>query len=180
MEPLTLTVRPARIADAADIGRIYRESWQDTYPGVIPAALLTAMTVRGQTARWRAAIAARGHEAVFIAEDEKNGIVGMMSFGPSRDDSLGLDGEVYTLYVDPAHYSCGAGRALLTNGFAALKQRGYKSCIIWAHARNPARFFYERMGGHLVAERTIRMLGDAVPEAGFGWKRLAVAEKSSA
>jgi hypothetical protein len=36
------------------------------------------------------------------------------------------------------------------------------------------------MGGHLVAERTIRMLGDAVPEAGFGWERLTVAEKSSA
>jgi hypothetical protein len=30
------------------------------------------------------------------------------------------------------------------------------------------------MGGRLIAERTARMMGDAVPETGFGWRKLAI------
>ena len=102
----------------------------------------------------------------------------MTSFGPSRDGGLDFDGEVYTLYVDPAFYGRGSGRALLRGAFTALRKRGHSSCVIWAHAKNPARFFYEAMGGRLVAERTAHMMGDAVPENAFGWRRLALAERS--
>ena len=70
--------------------------------------------------------------------------------------------------------------ALLNAAFAVLRQRNFASCIIWAHAGNNARFFYETMGGRLVAERTARMMGDAVPETAFGWKTLALAERSHA
>jgi hypothetical protein len=52
--------------------------------------------------------------------------------------------------------------------------------VIWAHAKNNARFFYETMGGRPVAERTARMMGDMVPEVAFGWKTLALAERSHA
>lgn len=178
MEPLTLTIRPARPADAAEIARVYIESWQDTYPGSLSNALLSSMRLGSQTGRWRAAIT-QG-EMVLAAIHEPHGIVGMASAGPARDRSMGFDGEVYTLYVDPAFYGRGAGRELLTAAFAGLRRRGCKSCVIWAHARNNARFFYEAMGGRLIAERTARMAGDTVPEAGFGWKTLVVGERSSA
>ena len=110
-----------------------------------------------------------------MAEDERSGIVGMASCGRSRDPALGFDGEVYTLYVDPAFYGEGAGSALLKSTFAWMRERSYGSCIIWAHARNNARYFYEKMGGHLIAERSGRMMGDPISEAGFGWRRLALA-----
>jgi len=44
MEPLQPTIRHAQPADAAEIARIYIESWHDTYPGVLSKALLAAMT----------------------------------------------------------------------------------------------------------------------------------------
>ncbi|HEX2594820.1 MAG TPA: hypothetical protein VHL34_25180, partial [Rhizomicrobium sp.] len=69
---------------------------------------------------------------------------------------------------------------LLEAGFRQLHENGYESCIIWAHAKNTARFFYERMGGRLTAERTARMMGDPVPEAAFGWKSLTNVERSTA
>ena len=172
MDTFTIEIGQARPADAGEIARVYIESWQDAYPGIVPGALLQAMTLCGQTARWRAAIAAR--EPVFVARHERHGIVGMTSFGRARDHDLGLDGEVYTLYVDPAFYGEGVGRALLAQAFAELRRRGLNSCIIWAHAKNPARFFYERLGGRLVAERTVRLMGEPVPEAAFAWRRLAV------
>lgn len=180
MDQMVVAVRQARADDAADVARVYIDSWHDTYAGILPHRLLCAMTSRGQTARWRAAIKARGRESVMVAECGSYGIVGMTSFGPSRDGAMGFDGEVYTLYVDPAFYGRGTGRALLRGAFVEFRKRGGTSCLIWAHVNNPARFFYEAMGGRLVAERTAQMMGDAVPEHAFGWKKLALAERSSA
>jgi len=180
MDELALSVRVARPKDAAEVARIYIESWHDTYPAVLSRAMLCAMTPKGQSARWLAAIRAQKRENVLVAEDPKAGIVAMTSLGPARDRSFGYDGEVYTLYVDPNHYGKGAGRMLLNGAFAILRARGFSSCVIWAHARNNARFFYETMGGRAVAERTAPMMGDMVPEVAFGWKKLALAERSHA
>lgn len=176
MEELVVSVRAARPEDAVGIARVYIDSWHDTYAGVLPAQLLCAMTPNGQTARWRATIRARRREHVLVAESADHGVVGMTSFGAARDGAVGYDGEVYTLYVDPSFFNRGIGRKLLSAAFDDLRRRNYSSCIIWAHARNPARFFYEAMGGRLIAERTARLMGDAVPEAAFGWRKLALAE----
>lgn len=179
MSGVSFKVRQAKSGDAGGIARVYIESWHDTYAAVLPMRLLCAMTPRGQTARWHAAMRAQG-EAVFVAEDERRGIVGMASCGRTRDATLGFDGEVYTLYVDPACYGIGIGRSLLKLSFDWMSDRGYSSCVIWAHAKNNARFFYEKMGGRLIAERTGRMMGDPVMEAAFGWRRLALVETSRA
>ncbi len=180
MSNLALQIRLARPEDAAEVARVYIESWHDTYPGVLPSSLLRAMTPKGQTARWRAAIRAQSREAVLVAESSRYGIIGMASMGPARDDGLGFDGEIFTLYVDPAFYGRGAGRALLKGAFSALRKSGMSSCVIWAHARNHARFFYEAMGGRLIAQRTAKLMGETVPETAFGWRTLALAERSPA
>lgn len=179
MEEFITLIRAAGPDDAAGIARVYIDSWHDTYAGVLPAQLLCAMTPNGQTTRWQATIRARGREHVLVAEHEDYGIVGMTSFGPARDSAGGYDGEIFTLYVDPSFFDRGVGRKLLSAAFGELRRRNYSSCIIWAHTRNPARFFYEAMGGRLIAERTVRMMGDAIPETAFGWRKLALAERAA-
>jgi Sortase and related acyltransferases len=179
MSNLALDIRLARQDDAADVAQVYIDSWHDTYPGVLPNALLRAMTPKGQTTRWTAAIRAQGREKVLVA-DSRHGIVGMASLGPARDSDLGFDGEVYTLYVDPAYFGQGVGKALLKGAFISLRQDGMTSCMIWAHARNHARYFYEAMGGRLIAERNARLMGELCPEAAYGWKTLAVVERTGA
>jgi GNAT superfamily N-acetyltransferase len=171
-------VRKARPADAEAIARIYVASWRDTYPLVLPARALSAMTIEGQSARWRNAIALAVRESVLVAEDEKGRILGMSSMGRARDTGVGYDAEVYTLYVDPLMTGRGIGRLLLAGAFAVLTERGHTRCVIWAHAGNPARFFYEAMGGKAIAERTTSMMGVKVPEIAFGWPRLALAERT--
>jgi len=177
MENLPLTIRPARPADAPAVARVYLESWQDTYPGALSNTLLANMSIGGQTGRWRAAICQGEH--VLVAEHERHGVVAMTSFGATRDRSFSFDGEVYTLYVDPSFLGQGAGSKLLEAAFSALGRQGCRSCIIWAHAKNNARFFYEAMGGRIVAERTERMMGDPVPEVAFGWTNLTIRERSA-
>ena len=172
MNDLALSLRQARPSDAADLARIYINSWRDAYAGILPHTLLSNMSHTTHTARWKSLIASTGN--VLLAEDDAEGTIGLASFGAARDSGLGLDGEIYTLYVDPQFWGQGAGSALLHGAFAALKGRKFHSCLIWSHALNNARFFYEAMGGQRVAERTTRLGGAPVPEIGFGWKRLAV------
>jgi ribosomal protein S18 acetylase RimI-like enzyme len=169
-----LRVRMARPEDAADLARIYIESWQDAYAGVISHSLLSGMSVKAHTARWQASIKNMDrHGAILVAEETRFGAVGLCSLGKARDKGVGFEGEVYTLYVDPAFQGRGAGRALLSAAFEVLKDHKLKSCLIWAHARNNACFFYEAMGGRRVAMRTTRLMGELTPEIGFGWKQLA-------
>ena len=172
MNDLALSLRQARPSDAADLARIYINSWQDTYAGILPHTLLGNMSQTTHTARWKSMIA--GSVGVLVAEDAMEGAIGLASFGAARDRGLGLDGEIYTLYVDPDFLGCGTGTALLHGAFAALKERKFHSCLVWSHAQNNARFFYEAMGGQRMAERTTRLGGAPVPEIGFGWKRLSV------
>jgi len=41
-------------------------------------------------------------------------------------------------------------------------------------------FADDSMGGRLIAERTAQMMGDAVQESAFGWRALALSERSKA
>ena len=92
-----LTVRTARPEDAASLARIYIESWQDTYAGVISHALLGAMSVKAHTARWQATIRTmdRHGGTVLVAEDAGPGVVGLCSLGRARDHGLGFEGEYH-------------------------------------------------------------------------------------
>jgi ribosomal protein S18 acetylase RimI-like enzyme len=173
-----VNIRKARPSDAEAIARIYIEAWQDTYPALLPSRLLLTMTQEGQTQRWRNAITIAARETVYVAEDKKASIVAMTSFGRSRDSGFSFDSEIYTLYVDPLLTGLGFGRALLRGAFGALSKQRHESCIIWAHAKNPARFFYEAVGGKLVAERTTNLMGIPVAEIAFGWRDLALARNS--
>ncbi|HJT43708.1 MAG TPA: GNAT family N-acetyltransferase [Rhizomicrobium sp.] len=180
MDDLALSVRTARPEDAADLARIYIESWQDTYAGVISHTLLSTMSLRSHTVRWRTTIKNmdRQNGAVLMAEDARFGAIGVCSLGRARDGGAGFEGEVYTLYVDPVFLGRGAGRALLCGAFEAFKDRKLRSCLIWAHAHNNACYFYEAMGGRRVATRTTRLLGELTPEIGFGWRQLAAKKQA--
>ena len=116
------TIRKARPTDAEAVARIYVESWRDTYPLVLPARLLSSMTVEGQSARWRNAIAIAAREVVYVAEAENGKLAGMTSMGRARDSGLGYDAEIYTLYVDPMMTGRGIGRALLAGAFRRARR----------------------------------------------------------
>jgi len=175
MNDLALSIRAARPEDAADLARIYIDSWHDTYAGMISHEMLGAMTLERHTARWKSVIKAGG--TVLVAQDAQHGAIGLTSLGGARDKSLGYDGEVYTLYVDPAFLGRGCGRALMTGAFQVFKNSKMGSCLIWAHAKNNACFFYEAMGGRRVATRTTRLMGELTPEIGFGWHQLATSKR---
>lgn len=54
---------------------------------------------------------------------------------------------MYALYVAPAWWSTGAGRALMGSALSALATNGYRRAVLWVLADNArARRFYDRAG----------------------------------
>jgi len=168
------TIRQARLADARAIGRIEVETWRSTYAGMLPDRVLLNMSEQRQTASWAGFLRHRPGD-VYVAERGAAAprIRGFGNCGPQRDPGFGFAGEVYTLYVAPDAQGAGLGRQLLLALFARLLHCGHRSALIWVVRANPARFFYERLGGKLVLHRSIPLGGEPVEAVGYGWRDLA-------
>jgi len=173
MSAVTATVRPARPADAEAVARIYVETWRSAYPGILPDQVLIGMSQDRQEATWRAILSERGGQSAFVAECGAAGVVGFATAGPARVGPAGYRGEVYTLYVLEDHQGRGLGRRLLSASLAALHARRLGPALVWVLGANPARFFYEAMGGRPLAQRTARMGGAEHEELAYGWADLA-------
>jgi GNAT superfamily N-acetyltransferase len=178
-----IRIRRASRHDAAAIGRVHVETWQATYAGLLPDAMLVAMSDVRQSAWWSQLLQdpaeARG---VFVADDRDMGVVGFGSCGPVRDPPEGLPegldgrelkvGEVYTLYVEPDFQNLGLGRKLLGALFRQLQADRCDTAILWMLAENPTRFFYEGLGGERVGERIDTLGGTDVEEIAYAWRDL--------
>ncbi len=178
-----IRIRRASRHDAAAIGRVHVETWQAAYAGLLPDAMLVAMSDVRQSAWWsqllRDPAEARG---VFVADDKDMGVVGFGSCGPVRDPPEGLPegldgrelkvGEVYTLYVEPDFQNLGLGRKLLGALFRQLQADRCDTAVLWMLAENPTRFFYEGLGGERVGERVDTMGGTDVDEIAYAWRDL--------
>ena len=164
-----LTVRNAGPGDIAGIAETYVETWRDAYAGILPDRVLLGMSAKRQAAEWRRIL---DRERIKVAVDGRHGLVGFGSAGPARGGKLPYDGEVYTLYVHPDFQGRGIGGKLLGALFGALLHDGIESAILWVLADNPARFFYEAMGGKWAAVRDETLWGVTLPERGYAWADL--------
>ena len=166
-------IRPARLSDASAIADIQVETWRDTYAGLIPDRTLLGLSRTSHIESWRGILRdMRGHNITRVAEGPDACVVGFANAGRARPTNLPYDGEVYTLYVAPDHQGAGHGRRLLDALLSALRAGGCRSALVWVLAGNPARFFYEAMGGTLIATREEPFHGVVLSECAYGWPDL--------
>jgi len=167
------SVRPARLEDARAIARIEVETWRSTYAGMLPDRVLLNMSERRQTGSWASFLRHRPEDVVVAQSDGQ--IVGFGNCGTQRDSTIRFAGEIYTLYVAPDHQGQGLGRGLLLALFQRLVDTGHASALLWVVRANPARFFYERLGGQQIMHRPIPVGGQPIEAIAYGWKDLAAA-----
>lgn len=165
-----VVIRSASTADAPQIAAVMRDSWFAAYEGIIARQLIDQATMPDGGARvrqsfrtrpWQRMIAAVArHPRPAAGADAAPGIVGYASFGPERDvlgtawphprTAAGAEGrvaELYALYVRPAWWSTGTGRALMDQVLARVSAAGYRCITLWVLEDNArARRFYERSG----------------------------------
>jgi hypothetical protein len=170
MRTLDVGVRRATPDDAEAIERIRVETWRATYRGLLPDGLIDGLRANpdGRRERLRAP---QGDQFVFVAE-EGGEVVGYALGGPERSGDAAHRGEVYAIYVLPAHQRRGLGRALIRESAREFAARGITSMLIWVLRENAiGRGFYERLGGRAVREKPLEEFPGAQDhiEIGYGW-----------
>lgn len=164
-----ILIRIAETSDAKAIADVHVATWRTTYAGLLPDTVLLGIEQR----HWQRVIAIAKHDFVVqLAETADGEVIGYGSAGPTRESSLPFSAEVYTLYVAPDHQGQGCGRLLLAAMFKQLQAQGHGSAMLWVLAANPARFFYQAMGGVVAAERRERHFDVALNETAYGWSDL--------
>jgi GNAT superfamily N-acetyltransferase len=167
-----LLIRRGVVDDAKEASRMHAETWRTSYRGLVPDALLDGLADDRWENGWRRAFESMDPtRAVHVAEIGGR-IAGFAGGGRARHSAPpGHVGEVYALYVRPAHQRQGIGRRLLKAAAADLADRGLVPIVIWTLFENPAsRAFYEAQGGMVIAEKREPFDGYELHEVAYGWR----------
>jgi L-amino acid N-acyltransferase YncA len=168
-----VSVRVATPDDADAIERVRTDTWRATYRGQIPDEVLDALGYDGSRRRQQMTDMPADRFAL-VAEHDR-AVVGYAYGGPSRVDDATHPGEIYAIYVLPAHHGHGHGSALMRAGARELLTRGWAGMLVWVLRENSAsRLFYERMGGRHLRDRDEDREVERVTitESGYAWDDL--------
>lgn len=161
----SLSVRPARIGDVAQMARVIVRCWQETYRGLMPDEVLDDPGfVAARERFWTVALTDERYRENRTAVAERDGeLIGVAMSGPPLDADPAWARQLYVLYVYAADHGTGAGPALLD---AVVDPA--EPVALWVADPNPrAQAFYRKHGfvadGAVQTEhgvREIRMVRD--------------------
>jgi GNAT superfamily N-acetyltransferase len=149
----SLTVRPARVEDVAQMARVNVGCWQESYRGLMSDAVLDDPGLLAARERfWTAALTDERYRDNRVAVAERDGeLVGIAMSGPPLDAAAAWVRQLYVLYVYAAHHGTGVGPALLDAVVDAEE-----SVALWVADPNPrAQAFYRKHG--FVADATAQV-----------------------
>ena len=173
-----ITIRSATLDDALGIAKVHVDTWRSTYHNIIPATFLDRLSYEEGAKRWLNRLQeGAGKVVFFVAEDEPGQIVGFVSGGHNRHEDTIYKGELYAIYILQDYHGRGIGRSLTLTLVAELLTRGLTSMLLWVFATNPARNFYETLGGQVVRESSFEIEGVTLNEVAYGWLDLRTLSK---
>ncbi len=144
-----MKVRRATARDAAIIGQIRIRGWRAAYRGVLPDAMLDALTDDDRLANRRSRLRHPLPRSGALVVEERGAVVGFVLTGPTRDQDANplVTGELFAIYLEPDRIGCGLGRALIEAAEDDLREMGYRRASLWVLRDNArARRFYEAAG----------------------------------
>ena len=172
-----ITIRPARIEDAASIAHVQVKTWQATYRGIVPDTFLDTMDEAERTKRWATFIerscADTTQPFVIVAVHAVAGIIGYAAGGRARSEDAQSLGELYALYVLPLFQRRGIGRQLVAAFARELLARGWNKMVVVVLEANPACGFYEALGGQHVRTQVVEIGGVPLAARVYEWPDLS-------
>jgi ribosomal protein S18 acetylase RimI-like enzyme len=135
-------VRPVRLEDADELGRVHVQVWRETYAGPMSADFFAGLDPVRSAQRWRLRLEMDEPDGIVVAATGPDGeTVGFATAGPTRDQDCLTEWELYSINVLAAHQGTGVANQLIP---AALAQRPATLWVIEDNAR--AQAFYRRHG----------------------------------
>lgn len=169
-----MSIRHAGCADAVAIARVSVDTWRTTYSGLVPDALLATIDYADRERTWSAKLCAANPPLfAYVATDPAGSVVGFASGGPEREADPVYTGELYALYIQAGRQRSGLGRQLVAAVAGRLLADGHTAMLLWVLATNPARGFYEHLGGLYLREQPLTLGTTTLYEVAYAWPHLA-------
>ena len=90
-----ITIREARIEDAAGMAKVHVDSWRTTYAGIVPGAYLAKLSYAGRENLWHDILGnASGNQYHFVAVNDDGKVIGFVSGGPQTEWRPHLSGGI--------------------------------------------------------------------------------------
>ncbi len=108
-----------------------------------------------------------------MAVDEQGELLGYALGKRNPGEVPPYEAELVALHIRQAFQRQDVGRKLVSAVSQALMAQGCCSLFVWVLDRNPARAFYEKLGGVLVTEKpweNNRDFGVEISEVAYGWQ----------
>ena len=150
-------VRPATVRDAKIIAEINAAASRAAYQGLVPDDQLGTLSIDKRQQFWRDAIEYMEPQVQVATDGDK--VIGFVGFDRSRDPGTpSTCGEIWAIYVEPAHWNKGVGVALWDAANDGLKEEGCTKVTAWVPVRNErAVRFLEHAGfkGEMSSLKTV-------------------------
>lgn len=173
-----IAIREARREDILAIARVNVDTWHTTYRGLVPDDYLERRTYTRQEQVWQQIFdEATPRSGIHVAEDAGHEVVGYAAGGPHRDENLGYTSELYAIYVLEAFQRRGIGPRLVGTIARRLAREGMHSMMLWVFSANPARHFYEKLGGQVIGEKAYTLGNATLIGTGYGWNDTAALQR---
>jgi len=176
-----VVIREAQPGDAAAMARINVATWRDSYGKFLPRQLMEELScsqkqaeIEDFFARWE-----ENQAVALIAEDKNGEMMAFIMAGKKHRQDLAYMGEIYNLHVAPAFQSQGIGHYLVYRVSQVFRQRNWNTMMVRALAENPSRRFYEKLGGHVIAQDVDEYRGFTAPVIAYGWNELPICFRNS-
>lgn len=168
-----LTIREATVDDAAAIATVHVAAWKETYRGIVTDEVLDNLSIQRRTEQWVNSLSDEGstYHRAFVAEMDGQ-VMGFSNYGLPQEKDSGFDGELFAIYILQSAHKLGIGTLLVEAVVRGMRDLGYKSMMVWVLRDNPARGFYERLGGVYLYEKPIDIGGLQLMETAYGWRGL--------
>ena len=168
-----MRIREAHPGDSRGIAVVQLDSWRTNFAGILPDHYLAGFTYEDREADWQELLSDPGARVVYVAENDGGEVVGFVCGGPEESGNPRYLSEIYAIHINRSYHRQGIGRRLIAVAAGHLREQGYRSLLLWVLADNPARGFYERLGGRLAGEKTNDFDGESVVEVAYGWIDIA-------
>jgi ribosomal protein S18 acetylase RimI-like enzyme len=173
MGKMPVQIRRATVYDSTAIARVQIESYRTAYAGIFPQDYLDHFTEAEQAQDWYGWMMTKPRDLIYVAQTEAGEIVGYALARPGVSEVPPYDSELLALHVRRPFQRQGIGGELLRKAAEKLEKQGCASLILWVLAKNPARSFYEKLGGELLCEREIEVgEGVTATEVAYGWPEI--------
>jgi GNAT superfamily N-acetyltransferase len=134
------TIARSTLDDFDELGLVHVQVWREAYAGLLPDDYLAGLDPTFGPTRWRERFGTSPEVAWWLARDEQ-GIVGMATSGPARDEDAPRPWELYAINVLRRGHGTGLADDLME------RTVGDRPAYLWVLDGNDrATAFYRRHG----------------------------------